>query len=339
MTSSSVGQMDPAPLQPRGSAGADRTGVDSAQSSGTLSRRPGLAWGVLLTLVAAMAIAGQAIGLRGLVRFAGQKQEWEAAQSQRQVVRGEYDKLIADMAAQADKERLAFQQIKAQVEVDRTTRDQVTGELERVRKELELVRKARDEAVKEQVTANREAQTSTESRKGVEDQVAQQTQEAQQLQTRITAMKVDQDQINKALGDSRQSLQSRLKELESTQQQLKDLQGQIASAQAEWRQTQKNMLQTAADLESTLKDKTKVAADRDAAVTEGNAATKETDKQKAQLKTLQDEQVALHVAVESARTQLKDLQGQAAIVQTKLPQTQTALTQANADLNDRARFV
>lgn len=309
--------------------------------------------GAVLATLGAVALLAQGLGLRSLVEFGGEKESWKAAQAQRQSLAQEHQKLIDERMVDLGKVQTTYQQLKAETEVAHGERDQLVSELTRVRKELELVRSARNEAVKQQDANNQQLQRSLAAKQDAEAKTTGLAAKESELTSEIARLTSDRDQIGKSVLESKDNLKQYLSQITDSQKQADDLQKKAADALVKLREQQQAVAKAGTELQVIIAERDRAGIQRDDALSQANAAKQSLKLQLEELRKLKGDQesikalneqllataagqqkdkAAMDAATVDATAKLKQVDGAVAIRQGELSALQLQLKQCQKDL-------
>lgn len=269
------------------------TAVSNTRGHPNRSTRGPILGGLTLTVLGLVALAGQGLGLQSLVTFSGQQAVWEASQTERSSIAEEHAKLLVERLAELEKTHKAVQDAKAELDAARPERDRVTAELTRIKRELELVRQARDEAVNQQQAANQQMQKSVDASQIAESKTSEMLTQQTAIRVDLVKITLDHDQLKKAGVETDASLQQRMNQLSDLQKQQDDFQKRIAESATRLRDMQQGLVKALSELETTSGDRDKALRQRDEAVVIRDAYLKEVTRLKDSTQTLNDENTRL----------------------------------------------
>lgn len=228
-----------------------------AETGAPPSRVPSGAWIAVLLVLGVVAIGAQAFGLRSLVEFGGQKEEWEAAQAQRESLRKGWDKLNAQLETKINANQVTMAKAEAETQAARAQRDDLSADLEGLQVRLSTTRQVLSEAVKAHEDANK-ALTAAQARKqGAETRAVQLEEECRALSAEIAKLETSRDQTKKMAQEVQATYQQRFAQMRS----LTDLLGQWGK---DFDEATQALRQVSKDYESAISGKASVVEARTA---------------------------------------------------------------------------
>ena len=304
--------------------------TNSNPEVGTEHYRPGRsywAWG--LFLLGLCAIGAQALGLRSLVQFGSEKENWQARVAQYEDTLREWERLASERRAAlaaAEKERNALQ---PQIELLKQQYAKASAEAESKKAELQNYTNLRDTAIVDEQTARgkekaaqEKVQELVETRAQYEQEIAALRDTGRKMQDSIELLKTEEStkKADAATADAayqraQQQLQAATAEIEKVRTDLRQTEADANKLRAEVLEKGGDLrkllaeIQVARDDLSAVRDETKRRNDIKQELLSIQAEVNTLKEKKAEVDRIQMQVAQLNTTLQTTTKQLNEKQG------------------------------
>ena len=271
------------------------------------SWRSGLVGGGVLATLGALALLGQAWGMRTLVRFGAEREAWVAAQAEHAGVVAEHQKVILERQSELERLRQAQAEASGIVQTTTSDRDRLVAEVTRLRSESEVIRQGRDEAVRQQQAANKSAADAKIVENAARADSAIVELKRNELRADCDRLTTDRVALQQSVTESGRSLTQQQEQLKTVRQQQADLTEQVDGLVLQVQATQARLVKASAAETDSIS--AKESADKRLAGMAADAAKAEADLSNARKSSvaLQSEVDQLNSIIVQRRKEASDL--------------------------------
>jgi chromosome segregation ATPase len=271
-----------------------------------ISRAPSKAWIPILVVLGSAAILLQSPGLHSLVAFNSRKEQWVAAEAQRESLRREWDEMLEDLQAKVNNSQKELAQVDARLKTIQEDYDEENNKLTKMKELCNLAEQSRDEADSERIKAKSETQSLIAEQTQIRDQISRLTKEKVLLDEKIVLLNEQARSAEQSCEDKNTELARIKSVLKETQSELAETQQAVQTAQDNLRTTHSRCLEVLEEQKGALQKK----ADAEAETSRAAAALAKLQSDMEEIRKLTSQKDALKTQIDTLSATLAGLETQ-----------------------------
>lgn len=271
-----------------------------------ISNAPSKVWILILIVLGLAAICLQSPGLHSLVTFNSQKEQWIAAEAQRESLRKEWEKMLNVLETRVNARQKELVQVEARLATVQKDYEEENGKLTKVKELHALTMQSRDSAESERINAQSETQSFLFERTKIQNQLSTLAEDKKLLEEKLTVLAEQAKSAEQLYSDKNIELTRVKTVLKETQEQLAEILEAQQTAQDNLRTAQTRWLNIFEEQKDALQNKSDVVAEASKAV----AALKELQSEMEKIGELTGKHDALKTQIDTLSVSLASLEAQ-----------------------------
>ena len=277
-----------------------------SQKKLVISNAPSKAWIFILIILGLAAICLQSPGLHSLVTFNSQKEQWIAAEAQRESLREEWEKMLNVLESKVNDRQKQLVQVEARLATMQKDYEEENGKLTKIKELHALTMQSRDSAESERFKAQNETQSFLLEKTKIQSQLSSLSEDKKLLEENISILTEQAKSAEQIYNDKNIELTRIKTALKTTQDQLNEIHADQQTAQDNLRTAQVTWLNIFEEQKEALQNKSDALAETSKAV----AALKELQSEMEKIGELTGKHDALKTQIDTLNVSLASFETQ-----------------------------